>query len=99
MGQVCWWTEKARIKSLETVGVVRDNAETGQVESRPKPLLRRCDYTAASQQIEKRTGRWGLFDRAPTLTNNALPRVRVPISGCSAPSPLVLPSSVAANAE
>jgi hypothetical protein len=26
MGQECWWAEKIRIKSLETVGVVRDNA-------------------------------------------------------------------------
>jgi hypothetical protein len=33
MGEVCGWTEKTRIKSLETVGVVRDNAETGEVEA------------------------------------------------------------------
>jgi hypothetical protein len=26
IGRVCSWTEKIRIKSLETVGVVRDNA-------------------------------------------------------------------------
>jgi len=32
MGQVCGWTEKTQIKSLETVGVVRDNAVTGEVE-------------------------------------------------------------------
>src|ERR1700678_2516276 len=31
VGKVCSWTEKIRIKSLETAGVVRDNAETGQV--------------------------------------------------------------------
>jgi hypothetical protein len=29
---VCSWTEKIRIKSLETVGVVRDNAVTGEVK-------------------------------------------------------------------
>jgi len=32
VGKVCAWTEKARIKSLETVGVVRDNALTGKVD-------------------------------------------------------------------
>ena len=31
MGKVCSWTEKIRIKSLETVGVVRDNAVTGHL--------------------------------------------------------------------
>jgi len=29
---VCSWTEKIRIKSLETVGVVRDNAVTVHVK-------------------------------------------------------------------
>ena len=32
MGEVCACTEKTRIKSLETVGVVRDNALTGGVD-------------------------------------------------------------------
>ena len=31
VGKVCSWTEKIRIKSLETVGVVRDNAVTEHV--------------------------------------------------------------------
>ena len=31
MAKVCSWTEKIRIKSLETVGVVRDNAVTGHL--------------------------------------------------------------------
>jgi hypothetical protein len=31
IGRVCSWTEKIRIKSLETVGVVRDNAVTGKM--------------------------------------------------------------------
>jgi hypothetical protein len=75
------------------------NAEAGQVESRPKPLLRLCDYTGVSDQIEKRAGLWGLFDRAPTLTNDDLSRVRETLSSGRAPSPRVLPSSVAANAE
>jgi len=35
MGQVCGWTEKTRIKSLEMVGVVRDNALTGKVGTSP----------------------------------------------------------------
>ena len=33
VGKVCSWAEKIRIKSLETVGVVRDNAHTGKVKS------------------------------------------------------------------
>jgi hypothetical protein len=44
IGQVCRWTEKSRIKSLETVGVVRDNAETGHVDidraDRPRIAVR-----------------------------------------------------------
>src|ERR1700677_2872294 len=32
VGKVCSWTEKIRIKSLETAGVVRDNAVIGQVD-------------------------------------------------------------------
>jgi len=32
VGKVCSHAEKIRIKPLETVGVVRDNALTGQVE-------------------------------------------------------------------
>src|SRR5271155_1091740 len=35
MGQVCGWTEKTQIKSLETVGVVRDNAETAEAHDWP----------------------------------------------------------------
>src|SRR5271155_3986060 len=31
VGKVCAWTEKIPIKPLETVGVVRDNAVSGQV--------------------------------------------------------------------
>jgi len=29
VGKVCSWTEKIRIKSLETAGVVRDNTVIG----------------------------------------------------------------------
>jgi hypothetical protein len=32
VGKVCSYAEEIRIKPLETVGVVRDNALTGQVE-------------------------------------------------------------------
>src|SRR5271155_3822918 len=32
VGRVCSWTEKIRIKSLETAGVVRDNAVIVQVK-------------------------------------------------------------------
>src|SRR5271155_1131080 len=43
MGQVCSWTEKIRIKSLETVGVVRDNAVIGHMELRAKAGVPECD--------------------------------------------------------
>jgi hypothetical protein len=33
VGKVCSYAEEIRIKPLETVGVVRDNALTGQVPS------------------------------------------------------------------
>src|SRR5271155_4177886 len=48
MGQVCGWTEKTQIKSLETVGVVRDNAETGQVESSEKQMSGNATYQELS---------------------------------------------------
>jgi hypothetical protein len=38
VGKVCSCTEKIRIKPLETVGVVRDNALTGQVSFCSEPF-------------------------------------------------------------
>ena len=60
MGQVCWWTEKARIKSLETVGVVRDNAVTGEVKSDQNHLY----GNATNQEL---VGLWNV-DYTPTFS-------------------------------
>jgi hypothetical protein len=43
------------------------NAVTGILD------LRLRGYTGTGDQIEKRTGGWGLFDRAPALTNDEPP--------------------------
>jgi hypothetical protein len=54
IGQVCRWTEKSRIKALETVGVVRDNAETGHVDLRKSscPVTRLIKLNRAQRRSE-----------------------------------------------
>jgi hypothetical protein len=52
VGKVCSWTEKIRIKSLETAGVVRDNAVTGQVKSEQNHMSGNATYQALGPRDE-----------------------------------------------
>ena len=52
VGKVCSYAEEIRIKPLETVGVVRDNAVTGQVKSEQNHMSGNATYQALGPRDE-----------------------------------------------